>query len=150
MPVTRLDTRHAGSTWRCLLLAIAQRPQQEPQRAVIDLSSFGATLYALSPHAWHYNKTVLKESGAPDPWEKFDGKLTWEDMLQIAKLTSRPAQGDRPQRWGIWLNYTDIEYQLAGFIWSNGGRAHDYTTGPRQSYRRTNFWMRLGVSTSPT
>ncbi|MGH2370826.1 MAG: extracellular solute-binding protein, partial [Chloroflexota bacterium] len=84
--------------------------------------------YVLSPHAWYYNKTMLKEAGAPDPWAELNGQLTWDDMLTIAKATSHPAEGNRPQRWGIWLNYTDIEYQLAGFIWSNGGRAHDYTT----------------------
>ena len=84
--------------------------------------------YVLSPHAWYYNKTALKEAGAPDPWEKLNGKLTWEDMLNIAKLTTRPASGNRPERWGMWLRYDDIEYQLAGFIWSNGGRAHDYST----------------------
>jgi multiple sugar transport system substrate-binding protein len=84
--------------------------------------------YVLSPHAWYYNKTMLKEAGAPDPWERLNGQLTWEDMLTIARATTRPAQGDRPQRWGIWLGYDDIEYQLAGFIWSNGGRAHDYAT----------------------
>ncbi|MGH2352762.1 MAG: extracellular solute-binding protein, partial [Chloroflexota bacterium] len=67
-------------------------------------------------------------AGAPDPWAELNGQLTWDDMLTIAKATSHPAEGNRPQRWGIWLNYTDIEYQLAGFIWSNGGRAHDYTT----------------------
>jgi multiple sugar transport system substrate-binding protein len=84
--------------------------------------------YVLSPHAWYYNKTMLKESGAPDPWEQHNGQLTWDDMLVMARATTRPAQGDRPQRWGIWLGYDDIEYQLAGFIWSNGGRAHDYAT----------------------
>ena len=84
--------------------------------------------YVLSPHAWYYNKTALKEAGAPDPWEKFNGKLTWDDFLNIARMTTRPAAGDRPARWGVWLRYDDIEYQLAGFIWSNGGRAHDYST----------------------
>jgi len=84
--------------------------------------------YVLSPHAWYYNKTMLKESGAPDPWDQLNGQLTWEDMLTIARATTRSAQGDRPQRWGVWLGYDDLEYQLAGFIWSNGGRAHDYAT----------------------
>jgi multiple sugar transport system substrate-binding protein len=84
--------------------------------------------YVLSPHAWYYNKTMLREAGVPDPWEHQNGQWTWDDLLAIAKATTRPARGDAPQRWGVWLNYTDIEYQLAGFIWSNGGRSHDYAT----------------------
>ncbi|MDQ3701124.1 MAG: extracellular solute-binding protein, partial [Chloroflexota bacterium] len=82
--------------------------------------------YVLSPHAWYYNKTMIKEAGAPDPWEKLNGDLSWEYLLTIAKATSKPASGDKPERWGISLTYNDIEYQLAGFIWSNGGKTHDY------------------------
>jgi ABC-type glycerol-3-phosphate transport system substrate-binding protein len=82
--------------------------------------------YVLSPHAWYYNKTMVKEAGAPDPWDQLHGTLTWEDLLTIAQATTRPASGERPDRWGISLTYNDIEYQLAGFIWSNGGKTHDY------------------------
>jgi ABC-type glycerol-3-phosphate transport system substrate-binding protein len=82
--------------------------------------------YVLSPHAWYYNKTLVKEVGAPDPWEKLNGDLAWDDLLAIAAATTRPASGDRPERWGISLTYNDIEYQLMGFIWSNGARTHDY------------------------
>jgi multiple sugar transport system substrate-binding protein len=82
--------------------------------------------YVLSPHAWYYNKTVVKAAGAPDPWDQLNGNLTWEDLLTIAQATTRPASGDQPDRWGISLTYNDIEYQLAGFIWSNGGKTHDY------------------------
>jgi multiple sugar transport system substrate-binding protein len=81
--------------------------------------------YVLSPHAWYYNKTMVKAAGAPDPWDQLHGALTWDDLLTIAQATTRPAGGDQPDRWGISLTYNDIEYQLAGFIWSNGGRTHD-------------------------
>ncbi|HEV2125071.1 MAG TPA: extracellular solute-binding protein, partial [Chloroflexota bacterium] len=83
--------------------------------------------YVLSPHAWYYNKTMLKEVGAPDPWDTLKGDLAWADLLAIARATTAPAQGDRPERWGMMLTYNDIEYQLGGFIWSNGGRTHDWS-----------------------
>jgi multiple sugar transport system substrate-binding protein len=82
--------------------------------------------YVLSPHAWYYNKTMLKEAGAPDPWDTLKGDVVWEDLLTIAKATTRPGTGDRPERWGMQLTYNDIEYQLGGFVWSNGGRTHDW------------------------
>jgi multiple sugar transport system substrate-binding protein len=82
--------------------------------------------YVLSPHAWYYNKTMLKEAGAPDPWDTLKGEVVWEDLLTIAKATTRPGTGDRPERWGMQLTYNDIEYQLGGFVWSNGGRTHDW------------------------
>jgi multiple sugar transport system substrate-binding protein len=84
--------------------------------------------YVLSPHAWYYNKTLLKEVGAPDPWDTLKGDLTWDDMLTIAKAATRPAQGEKPERFGVKLTYNDIEYQLGGFTWSNGGRSHDWST----------------------
>ena len=83
--------------------------------------------YVLSPHAWYYNKSMLREVGAPDPWEIHRGDLSWADFLAIARATTAPAQGNRPERWGVMLTYNDIEYQLGGIIWSNGGRTHDWT-----------------------
>src|SRR5262249_52477812 len=80
----------------------------------------------LSPHAWYYNKSLLKEVGAPDPWDALKGDVTWDDLLTMAKATTRPAQGDRPERWGVQLMYDDVEFSLGGFVWSNGGRTHDW------------------------
>jgi ABC-type glycerol-3-phosphate transport system substrate-binding protein len=81
----------------------------------------------LSPHAWYYNKALLKESGAPDPWDTLKGDLTWDDLLAIARATTRPAQGDQPARWGVQLMYNDVEFSLGGLVWSNGGRTHDWS-----------------------
>ncbi|MBI3969951.1 MAG: extracellular solute-binding protein [Chloroflexi bacterium] len=64
--------------------------------------------YVLSPHAWYYNKTMVKEAGAPDPWEQLKGELTWEDLLAIAKATTKPAGGDKPERWGISLTIESV------------------------------------------
>ena len=58
--------------------------------------------YVLSPHAWYYNKTALKEAGAPDPWEKFNGKLTWDDFLNIARMTRRPNEQAGRRLPGVW------------------------------------------------
>ena len=83
--------------------------------------------YVLSPHAWYYNKTALKEAGAPDPWDTLKGDVAWDDLLAMAKAVTRSAQGDKPERFGVQLTYNDIEYQLGGFVWSNGGRTHDWS-----------------------
>jgi multiple sugar transport system substrate-binding protein len=114
------------------LLPYANRDKMNVRRdyGLMGIEFWDGKLYAmpyvLSPHAWYYNKTMVKEVGAPDPWERFNGELTWPDLLAIAQATTRPASGDKPERWGISLTYNDIEYQLAGFIWSNGGKTHDY------------------------
>jgi len=85
--------------------------------------------FVLSPHAWYYNKTMLKEVGAPDPWDDLKGDLTWDDMLQIGLKATRDTNGDKKTDvWGLRLDYNSIDYQLGGFIYSNGGRSHDYET----------------------
>ena len=85
--------------------------------------------WILSPHAWYYNKTMLAESGAPDPWDDLNGDLSWDDMVVIAKAVTKDTNGDgKPDVWGIKLGYNDLDYQLGGIIYSNGGKTHDYET----------------------
>ncbi|MGH2354633.1 MAG: ABC transporter substrate-binding protein [Chloroflexota bacterium] len=114
------------------LLPYAKREKMHVQRdyGLMGIEFWDGKLYAmpyvLSPHAWYYNKTMVKEAGAPDPWEQLRGTLTWADLLTIAKATTQPASGDQPERWGLSLTYNSLEYQLAGFIRSNGGQTHDY------------------------
>src|SRR5438067_1717713 len=33
----------------------------------------------VSPHAWYYNKTMLKQAGGKDPWDDLKGDWTWAD-----------------------------------------------------------------------
>jgi len=37
------------------------------------------------PRAVYYNKSMLKQAGAPDPWDHLKGQWTFEDMLRIAQ-----------------------------------------------------------------
>jgi len=85
--------------------------------------------YVLSPHAWYYNKTMLKEYGAKDPWDDLNGAWTWADMVDIGqKVTTEQNKGGRPQ-WGYRLDYNSLEYQLSPFIQSNGGHVYDIQAG---------------------
>jgi multiple sugar transport system substrate-binding protein len=85
--------------------------------------------YVLSPHAWYYNKTMLKQYGAKDPWDDLKGTWTWADMLEIGqKVTTAHNASSRPQ-WGFRLDYNSLEYQLSPFIQSNGGRVYDVDKG---------------------
>jgi multiple sugar transport system substrate-binding protein len=83
--------------------------------------------FTLSPHAWYYNKTMLKQAGAPDPRDDLKGDLAWDDLLTIAQKVTKTS-GNQTTTWGMQLTYTDVDYQLGGFISSNGGKSHDYGT----------------------
>jgi multiple sugar transport system substrate-binding protein len=80
----------------------------------------------VSPHAWYYNKTMLKQAGGKDPWDDLKGDWTWADLLDSAKRTTKDGQ----QQWGINLDYTSPWYQDGGFIWTNGGKLIDTAPDP--------------------
>jgi multiple sugar transport system substrate-binding protein len=78
--------------------------------------------------AVYYNKTMLKEAGAPDPWDDLHGKWTLDDMYEIAKKCTKKDQNGRIIQYGLMLNYTDTEDQEP-YIWSMGGNYADWDTG---------------------
>ncbi len=97
------------------------------------LEKWGSKVFAMphtvSPHAWYYNKTLLKKAGAKDPWDDLKGNWTWADLLDIAKKVTK-VTGGNDDVWGIELGYTQAWYQDGGFVWSNGGELIDTSPDP--------------------
>ncbi len=87
--------------------------------------------WVLSPHAWYFNKTMLKQAGAKDPWDDLKGEWTWADFRDmLLKVTALPPKDGKIKIYGAKLGLDQMAYQLCGFIFSNGG--HDYTLQPFQ------------------
>ncbi len=80
----------------------------------------------VSPHAWFYNKSMLRQGGGKDPWDDLKGDWTWADLLDSAKRTTKDGQ----EQWGLQLNYTSPWYQVGGFIWTNDGKLIDTAPDP--------------------
>ncbi len=82
--------------------------------------------FVLSPHAWYYNKNMLKEVGAKDPWDDLNGQWTFDDFREIAlKIT----QGGNGKRWGAQLGAA-VEYNWDPIIRTSGGAPTDFKGSP--------------------
>jgi multiple sugar transport system substrate-binding protein len=82
-----------------------------------------ALAYWVEPFGIYYNKTMLKKKGIPDPWEKKDkpGEWTMEEMLDVARRATNPAENE----WG--LDWGNPDYHSIGpFIWTQGVTHYDY------------------------
>ena len=78
--------------------------------------------------AVQYNKTMIKEAGAKDPWDDLHGQWTWDDALEIAqKCTKRDSSGKTTQ-FGLQVPFDSI-YEIESLFWSLGGNYADWQTG---------------------
>lgn len=84
--------------------------------------------FVLSPHAWYYNKTMLAEVGALDPWDDLNGEWTFDDFRDIA-LTVKEA--GLPNVWGAQLGAT-VEYNWDPILRTFGGAPTDFSASPPQ------------------
>jgi len=82
--------------------------------------------FDLSPHAWYYNKTMLKEVGAKDPWDDLNGQWTFDDFREIALKVTQTGGG---KRWGAQLD-PQIQYQWQPIIDTYGGAVTDFKANP--------------------
>jgi len=82
--------------------------------------------FVLSPHAWYYNKTMLKEVGAKDPWDDLNGEWTYDDFREIAMKVTAGGNG---KRWGAQLGAT-MEYNWDPIIRTLGGATTDFKARP--------------------
>ncbi|MGE5598542.1 MAG: ABC transporter substrate-binding protein [Bacteroidota bacterium] len=74
----------------------------------------------------YYNKDRFKAAGLKEP----DGTWTWETFRQACrKLTVDANKDGKPEKWGAWLDLTDMELIWSEFVWQNGGEIinKDYT-----------------------
>jgi multiple sugar transport system substrate-binding protein len=99
-----------------------------------------------------YNKDLLRKYGAPDPWEKWNGKWTWDDFLSVAKQVTRPVGGEfSAGSWGLAMdgngtNNIDRNYQV--WMTSNGGETYDvdkmrYTLDDPKTIEAYDFLVKL-------
>jgi multiple sugar transport system substrate-binding protein len=76
-----------------------------------------------------YNRDLLRKFGAPDPWEKYNGKWTWAEFVDVARLVTRPAGGEYAQgTWGLAVDGNgvgNIDRNLQMWMTSNGGETYD-------------------------
>ncbi len=82
--------------------------------------------FVLSPHGWYYNKTMLKEVGAKDPWDDLNGQWTYDDFREIAMKVTAGGNG---KRWGAQLGAT-MEYNWDPIIRTLGGATTDFKASP--------------------
>ena len=99
-----------------------------------------------------YNKDLLRKFGAPDPWEKWNGKWTWDDFLSVAKQVTRPAGGEYAGgSWGLAMDGNGVDnidrnYQV--LMTSNGGETYDvdkmrYTLDDPKTIEAYDFMVKL-------
>ena len=99
-----------------------------------------------------YNKDLLKKFGAPDPWDKYQGKWSWPEFLDVAKLVTKPAGGEYAAgTWGLAMdgNGTDnIDRNYQVWMTSNGGETYDvekmkYTLDDPKTIEAYDFLVKL-------
>jgi multiple sugar transport system substrate-binding protein len=82
--------------------------------------------FVLSPHAWYYNKTMLKEAGAKDPWDDLNGQWTFDDFREMNLKVVQTGGG---KRWGAQMGAT-VEYNWDPIIRTSGGAPTDFKASP--------------------
>ncbi len=82
--------------------------------------------FVLSPHAWYYNKTMLKEAGAKDPWDDLNGQWTFDDFREMNLKVVQTGGG---KRWGAQMGAT-VEYNWDSIIRTSGGAPADFKASP--------------------
>ncbi len=78
------------------------------------------------PNAVFYNKSLLHQVGAKDPWDDLKGDWTLTQMVELARAATRDRDGDgKPDTWGLqWsCNHPSHVGMLA---WTLGGDVADF------------------------
>ena len=105
------------------------------------LEKWGPKVFAMphtvSPHAWYYNKSLLKQAGAKDPWDDLKGNWAWPDMLDMAKRMTK-VSGGPDDVWGVEPDYVRPWYQNSGFVWTNDGKLINSSASPTE-WRRWKY-----------
>ncbi len=80
------------------------------------------------PRAVYYNKTLLKQAGAKDPWDDFKGKWTLEDMQEMMVKTARVTGNSGTDVYGVRTDAWAMSESNGMFIWTWGGVWADFET----------------------
>jgi len=78
------------------------------------------------PRQVYYNKTLLKEAGAKDPWDDLNGQWTLDDMVNIAMQTTKRGADGKATQWGLQMGYTGMSESNGMFVWTFGGTWADF------------------------
>ncbi|MGH2350427.1 MAG: ABC transporter substrate-binding protein [Chloroflexota bacterium] len=88
------------------------------------------TTYAMpfdgDPRAVYYNKTMLQQAGAKDPWDDLKGQWTFDDMQEIMTKVKRVTGNAGTDVYGVHMGYTGMSEAMGMFVWSFGGKWADY------------------------
>ena len=80
------------------------------------------------PNAVFYNKTLLRQVGARDPWDDFKGDWSLTQLVELARAATRDRDGDgKPDTWGVQWNYNHPSH-VAMLAWTLGGDVADFQT----------------------
>ncbi len=78
------------------------------------------------PRAVYYNKTLLRQAGAPDPWDDLKGQWTFDDMLNMMVKTAKITGNPGTDVYGVHMGYTGMSESNGMFVWSFGGTWADF------------------------
>jgi multiple sugar transport system substrate-binding protein len=78
------------------------------------------------PNAVFYNKSLLRQVGAKDPWDDLKGEWTLTQFVELARAATRDTDGDgKPDTWGVQWNYNHPSH-VGMLAWTLGGDVADF------------------------
>jgi len=82
---------------------------------------FVSVPYGTSSAGLFFNKAIFEKYGVPFPSEKIGGRLTWEEVAELAKkLTIDTDKDGKPDIWGLGIEQIDRPYLLFPLMQSLG------------------------------
>ncbi|MDQ3699631.1 MAG: extracellular solute-binding protein [Chloroflexota bacterium] len=119
-----------------LFLDLASRVQRD--KVKIDAATYALSgterwcgkIYSVphwaDPNAVFYNKSLLRQVGAKDPWDDLKGDWTLAQYVELARTATRDRDGDgRPDSWGIQWTYNHPSH-VGMLAWTLGGDVADF------------------------
>ena len=80
------------------------------------------------PRAVYYNKTLLKQAGAKDPWDDLKGQWTLDDMQEMMQKTFKVQGSPGTDVYGVHMGYTGMSEVMGMFVWTFGGTWANFDT----------------------
>ena len=82
---------------------------------------FVSVPYGTSSAGLFFNKEIFQKYGVPFPSEKLDGRLTWDEVVELAKkLTIDVDKDGKTDIWGLVLEQIDRPYLIFPMMQSLG------------------------------
>jgi multiple sugar transport system substrate-binding protein len=78
------------------------------------------------PRAVYYNKTLLKQAGAKDPWDDLKGEWTLDDMEEAMYKAARVTGNAGTDVYGVRTDAWGMSESNGMFVWTFGGTWADF------------------------